>query len=53
MIVFMGDSLTVGLGQNVTGIKVFATTGHTIEQGVKAHEEAILNAKPYKELYKN
>ena len=44
--VFMGDSLTVGMSQNVNGLTVFATVGHNITQGRKTHLKDLIAAKP-------
>ena len=44
--VFMGDSLTVGMSQNVNGLTVFATVGHNISQGRKTHLKDLIAAKP-------
>ena len=45
-IVFMGDSLTVGIGNSVSAAKVYATVGHTVKQGTKAHAKDIIKANP-------
>ena len=39
--IFWGDSLTVGIGQSVSGARVYATGGHAIHQGYKAHMSEI------------
>ena len=44
--VFMGDSLTVGMGQTVGNIPIYATVGHTVGQGAKKYKQAIINDKP-------
>ena len=44
--VFMGDSLTVGLGQAVSGITTYATVGQTVWDGAKEHADKIISAKP-------
>ena len=44
--VFMGDSLTVGLGQNVKDITIYATVGHTVTQGADKYKKEIIKAKP-------
>ena len=40
---FVGDSLTVGLGQTVSGINTFATVGQTVGKGRVEHAQAVIN----------
>ena len=40
---FVGDSLTVGLGQAVSGINTFATVGQTVGKGRTEHAQAVIN----------
>ena len=44
--VFMGDSLTVGMGQTVGNIPIYATVGHTVGQGSKKYKNSIIKDKP-------
>ena len=44
--VFMGDSLTAGMGQTVGNIPIYATKGHTVGQGSKKYKDSIINDKP-------
>lgn len=41
--IFVGDSLTVGLKDNVTGLRAHCTGGHAIHQGRKAHMADLKN----------
>ena len=45
-IAYVGDSLTEGLGNTVSGIKTYATRGHTVTQGYKAYADKIVKDKP-------
>ena len=40
---FIGDSLTVGLGQAVNGINTFATVGQTVGKGRVEHVQGVIN----------
>jgi lysophospholipase L1-like esterase len=44
--VFVGDSLTVGMGQAVKNVKVFATVGQTVGKGKGEHFNSIVQTKP-------
>ena len=46
LIVFVGDSLTVGLGDAVSGARTFATKSHTVWQGYDTHFKSIVAANP-------
>ena len=45
-IAYVGDSLTVGMGQAVPSIKTYATTGHTVGQGYDKYASQIVADKP-------
>ena len=45
-IVFVGDSLTVGMSQAVSGITTYAKVGQTVWQGYDAYVNQIVAAKP-------
>ena len=45
-IVFVGDSLTVGMSQAVSGITSYAKVGQTVWQGYDAYANQIVAAKP-------
>ncbi|MBQ8997636.1 MAG: peptidoglycan DD-metalloendopeptidase family protein, partial [Clostridium sp.] len=44
--VFMGDSLTVGLGSNVNSITTYATTSHTVKDGTNKYYKEVIKKKP-------
>ena len=44
--VFMGDSLTVSMGENVSSITTFATGGHNVKQGRDEHLDGIIKKQP-------
>ena len=45
-IAYVGDSLTVGMGQTISSIKTYATQGHTVGQGYNTHADKIVADKP-------
>ena len=45
-IAYVGDSLTVGMGQTVPSIKTYATIGHTVGQGYDKYASQIVADKP-------
>ena len=45
-IAYVGDSLTVGIGQNVPSAKTYATSGHTVSQGYNKYLNQLLTDKP-------
>ena len=45
-VAFVGDSLTVGIGQTVSNAKTYATTGQTVSQGYNSWASKIVADKP-------
>ena len=45
-IAYVGDSLTVGMGQAMPNLKTYATTGHTVGQGFDKYADQIVADKP-------
>ncbi len=45
-IAYVGDSLTKGMGDTISGIKTYATIGHTVGQGYTQYASQIVADKP-------